>query len=96
MTNMSKHAYPPDTPPADEVHLRRLTADEAISKLDKYLHDAFVSGLKQVKVVHGKGTGTLRMLVRRELGKNSLVRSFRPGGPGEGREGVTVVELAEK
>ena len=93
---MSENAYPPDTPPIDEVHLRRLTADEAITKLDTYLHDAFVSGLKQIKVVHGKGTGTLRLLVRRELGRNSLVRSFRPGGPGEGREGVTVVELAEK
>ena len=93
---MSKNVYPPDTPPIDEVHLRRLTADEAITKLDAYLHDAFISGLKQVKVVHGKGTGTLRLLVRRELRKNSLVRSFRPGGPGEGREGVTVVEMAEK
>ena len=93
---MSKNVYPPDTPPIDEVHLRRLTTDEAITKLDTYLHDAFISGLKQIKVVHGKGTGTLRLLVRRELSKNSLVRSFRPGGAGEGREGVTVVELAEK
>ena len=93
---MTKNAYPPDTPPADEVHLRRLTADEAITKLDAYLHDAFISGPKQVKVVHGKGTGTLRLLVRRELGRNPLVRSFRSGGPGEGREGVTVVELVEK
>ena len=93
---MSENAYPPDTPPIDEVHLRRLSADEAITKLDEYLHDAFIAGLRQVKVVHGKGTGTLRLLVRRELGRNSLVRSFRPGGPGEGREGVTVVELAEK
>jgi DNA mismatch repair protein MutS2 len=93
---MSQSTRSDDSPPADEVHLRRLTAEEAISKLDKYLHDAFMSGLKQVKVVHGKGTGTLRLLVRRELGKNSLVRSFRPGGPGEGSEGVTIVELAEK
>ena len=93
---MTKNLYPPDTPTVDEVHLRRLTVDEAITKLDTYLHDAYISGLKRVKVVHGKGTGTLRLLVRRELGKNSLVRSFRPGRAGEGREGVTVVELAEK
>lgn len=96
MINMSENEYPPDTLPADEVHLRRLTADEAITRLDTYLHGAFIAGLKQVKVVHGKGTGTLRLLVRRELGKNSLVRSFRPGIPGEGGAGVTVVELAEK
>ena len=84
-----------DTPPADEIHLRRLTTDEAITKLEKYLHDAFVSGLKQVKIVHAKGTATLRLLVIRELNKNSLVHSFRPGGRGEGSQGVTVVELAE-
>jgi DNA mismatch repair protein MutS2 len=93
---MSQPTRPDDSPPADEVHLRRLTADEAITKLDTYLHDAFLSGLKQVKIIHGKGTGTLRLLVRRELTKNSLVSSFRPGTPAEGSEGVTVVELAEK
>jgi len=75
---------------------RRLTTDEAITRLQQYLHDAFVSGLKQVKIVHGKGTGTLRLLVIRELTKNPLVHSFRPGGRGEGSRGVTVAELTEK
>jgi DNA mismatch repair protein MutS2 len=93
---MSENTYPPESTPADELHLRRLTADEAVTSLDKFLHDAFVSGLSQVKIVHGKGTGTLRLLVRRELGKNSLVRSFRTGTPSEGSQGVTIVELAEK
>ena len=51
------------TPVADEVHLRRLTVDEALFKLDKYLNDAFVAGLYQVRVIHGKGTGTLRDVV---------------------------------
>ena len=80
----------------DEVHLRLLTVDEALLKLDKYLNDAFVAGLYQVKVVHGKGTGTLRQTVRRELAKHPLVKSFRPGGYGEGGAGVTVVELSLK
>ena len=93
---MSENIYPPGTNPVDELYLRRLTADEAIARLDKFLHDAFVSGLTRVKIVHGKGTGTLRLLVRRELGKNSLVRSFRPGLPGEGSQGFTIVELSEK
>jgi DNA mismatch repair protein MutS2 len=92
---MSKNIYPPDKKPVAELHLRRLTADEAIARLDKFLYDAFVSGLTQVKIVHGKGTGTLRLLVRRELGKNSLVRHFRPGISSEGSQGVTIVELAE-
>ena len=74
-----------------------MTVDEALPKLDKYLHDAFVSGLYQVRVVHGKGTGVLRVAVRRELAKHPLVQSYRPGGRGEGgAEGVTVVELALK
>ena len=80
----------------DEVHLRRLTADEALLKLDKYLHDAFMAGLCQVRVVHGKGTGTLRRIVREQLAKHPLVRSCRPGGYGEGGAGVTIVELAMK
>ena len=59
----------------DEVHLRRLTVNEALLKLDKYLHDAFVAGLYQVRVVHGKGTGTLRQTVRNQPAKHPLVRS---------------------
>ena len=85
-----------NTQPVNEVHLRRLTLDEALPKLDQYLHDAFMAGLYQVRVVHGKGTGILRQTVRRELARHPLVKSFRPGGYGEGGAGVTIVELAEK
>jgi len=81
-------------PVADEVHLRRLTIDEALLKLDQYLHDAFMAGLYQVRVVHGKGTGTLRQAVRDNLAKHPLVKSHRPGEYGEGGSGVTIVELA--
>lgn len=76
-----------------ELRLRRLTVDEALFKLDRYLNSAFLEGLTSIRIVHGKGTGTLRHAVRRELAKNPLVKSFRPGGFGEGGEGVTVVEL---
>ena len=77
----------------NEVHLRRLTADEALLKLDRYLHDAFMAGLYQIKVVHGKGTGTLQRIVREQLSKHPLVKSYRPGEYGEGGTGVTIVEL---
>jgi len=80
----------------DEVHLRHLTVDEALLKLDKYLNDAFMAGLYQVRVVHGKGTGILRQIVRKQLSKHPLVKSYRPGGYGEGGAGVTIVELALK
>ena len=77
----------------DEVHLRHLTVDEALLELDKYLNDAFMAGLYQVRVIHGKGTGTLRLIVREQLAKHPLVKSYRPGGYGEGGAGVTIVEL---
>ncbi len=78
----------------DELHLRRLTVDEALLKLDKYLNDAFVAGLYQVTIIHGKGTGTLRQVVREQLAKHPLVESYRPGEYGEGGAGVTIVKLA--
>ncbi|MFC2070479.1 Smr/MutS family protein [Chloroflexota bacterium] len=81
---------------SDEVHLRHLTVDEALLKLDKYIHDAYIAGFNQVRVVHGKGTGTLRLMVRRELAGHPLVSSYRPGGKGEGGAGVTVVEFTAK
>lgn len=80
----------------DEVHLRHLTIDEALPKLDKYLHDAFMAGLYRVRVVHGKGTGTLRQMVSEQLAKHPLVKSYRLGQYGEGGAGVTIVELATK
>ena len=80
----------------NEVHLRRLTVDEALLKLDQYLNDAFMAGLHQVTVVHGKGTGTLRQAVREQLAKHPLVKAYRPGGYGEGGAGVTIVELAQR
>ena len=43
----------------NEVHLRHLTVDEALLKLDEYLNDAFMANLYQVRVIHGKGTGTV-------------------------------------
>lgn len=80
----------------DEVHLRRMTADNAIRKLDQYLHDAFMAGLYRVKVVHGKGTGTLRQVAHEVLTNHPLVKSFRDGEYGEGGDGVTIVELAAR
>jgi len=85
---VSKKEYNTDIPPINELRLRHLTVDEALPKLDQYLHDVFMAGLIQVRIIHGKGTGTLRLTVRRELKKHPLVKSFRPGGYGEGGEGL--------
>ncbi|MBA7642352.1 Endonuclease MutS2 [subsurface metagenome] len=81
---------------ADEVHLRRLTVDEALLKLNQYLNDAFMAGLHRVRVVHGKGTGTLRRVVTEQLTDHPLVKSYRLADCGEGGAGVTIVELVQK
>ena len=96
LTIVSKREYDTVKPPVNELRLRQMTLDEALPKLDQFLHDTFMAGLIQVRVIHGKGTGTLRQTVRRELRKHPLVKSYRPGDYGEGGEGVTIVELAEK
>jgi len=84
------------TDPGPELDLHRLTVEEALSRLDRYLYEAYVAGLAWVRVVHGKGSGTLREVVRRELGQHPLVGSFRRGLPGEGGDGVTVVQLTDR
>ena len=80
----------------EEIHLRRLTVDEALFRLDRYLNDAFVAGLTTVRVIHGKGTGTLRQAIREELKTHPLVKSFRWAEPREGGFGATIVELANQ
>ena len=76
-----------------EINLLGMTVDEAIMELDKYLDDACLSHLSQVRVVHGKGTGALRKGVHEYLRKQKYVKSFRLGEFGEGDAGVTIVEL---
>lgn len=84
----------PLEPPSVEVHLRRMRVDEAMMKLDRYLNTAFLAGLPRVRVVHGKGTGTVRRAVIEALANNPLVDSHRPASLEEGGSGVTVVEIA--
>ena len=93
---MRQNKYHSRTTTKDEVRLRHLTVDEALPKLDQYLHDAFMAGLYQVRIIHGKGTGTLRRVVREQLDKHPLVKSHRLGDYGEGGDGVTIVQFAEK
>lgn len=79
---------------SDEIDLHGLTAEEAMFRLEHYLNQAFMAGIPRVRVVHGKGMGTLRYEARELFKDHPLVRSFRPGEPAEGGSGVTMVELA--
>ncbi|HHT36941.1 MAG TPA: endonuclease MutS2 [Firmicutes bacterium] len=76
-----------------EIDLRGFTIDEALPAVDKYLDDAFLSSLNQVRIIHGKGTGALRDAVQDQLRSHPHVKSFRLADPNQGGSGVTVVEL---
>ena len=68
-----------------------VSPDEAIPALDKYLDDAYLAHLPQVRVVHGRGTGALRAAVHKRLKKLNYVKEFHLGEFGEGDTGVTIV-----
>lgn len=76
-----------------EIDLRGMDSMEAIYNTDKYLDEAYVAGLKEVIVIHGKGTGVLRKSINDMLKRHPQVKSYRLGEYGEGGTGVTVVEL---
>lgn len=76
-----------------EVHLRGMTVDEALTVLEKYMDDAVLAGLERVRVVHGKGTGTLRQVVQQYLRTHPRVKSYYFADPASGGHGVTVAEL---
>ena len=74
-----------------EINLIGMTVDEATPVLEKYLDDAYLAHLPQVRVVHGRGTGALKAAVHRQLKKLKYVKEFRLGTFGEGDTGVTIV-----
>jgi DNA mismatch repair protein MutS2 len=79
--------------PKMEVDLRGLMSEDALDKMEKYLEQAYLSGLPFVRIIHGKGTGKLRQAVRDALRGHAYVKSFEEGGHTEGGEGVTVAKL---
>jgi DNA mismatch repair protein MutS2 len=80
--------------PGMELDLRGQRAEDALDALERYLDAAYLAGLPFVRIIHGKGTGRLRDVVRQALGQNPHVRSHEPGGEKEGGDGVTVAILA--
>ena len=77
-----------------EIDLRGMSADEALLAVEQRLDEAFRAGLPELRVIHGKGTGTLRRAVRELLTRHDLVRGHASAPPRAGGDGVTVVELA--
>jgi DNA mismatch repair protein MutS2 len=64
-----------------------------LALVDKYLDDAFLSSLTRVRLIHGKGTGTLGEAIQRYLSGHPHVKDFRYAEPSQGGHGVTVVDI---
>ncbi|MBK5276819.1 MAG: Smr/MutS family protein [Desulfuromonadales bacterium] len=76
-----------------ELKLIGLRVEEALEMLEPFLNHASLGGLREVRVIHGLGTGRLRQAVREHLARHPLVEEYRPGEAHEGRDGATVVTL---
>jgi DNA mismatch repair protein MutS2 len=76
-----------------ELDLRGKRASEIEVALDSYLNSAALTNLREVVIIHGLATGTVRQIVRDILAVHPLVKSYRPGKQGEGGDGVTVVSF---
>lgn len=76
-----------------ELDIRGLMVDEGTALLDKFIDDAVMSSVKNISVIHGKGTGALRAGIHSYLKHNKFVKSYRLGVFGEGDSGVTIIEL---
>lgn len=77
------------------LDMRGWRTSEVADKLDRYLNDAYLANLSEVRLVHGKGTGALRQVVRDVLEGHPLVMSFSGGGTAGG-DGVTVAKIVER
>ncbi|MBS1262655.1 MAG: Endonuclease MutS2 [Calditrichaeota bacterium] len=79
--------------PSTELNLIGKRAADAASELEAYLEAIALAGLPYARIVHGKGTGTLRAIVQERLANHPDIESFRFGEPGEGGDGVTIVTV---
>lgn len=78
-----------------ELQLIGMRVDEALPALDKYLDDAALAGLREVRIVHGFGTGRLKTAVRAHLAKHADVLRTRDAAPNEGGGGATLAVLED-
>ena len=88
-----KKEIPQIITPKNTINLIGKDVESAISELEKFIEEAYASGLSTVRVIHGIGSGRLKEAVREYLSKSDKVKFFRDAYPKEGGSGVTVVYL---
>jgi DNA mismatch repair protein MutS2 len=80
----------------DELDLHGLTVNEALPRVDAFIHSCAKAGLRQVWIIHGRGTGVLRQTVRHYLTHHPMVRVCSTAEKNRGGIGATKVELADQ
>lgn len=79
-----------------EINLVGCTVEEATRRLEKYLDGAFVEGVRQIRVIHGKGAGVLRKAVHAYLASHPLVQGFHLAEVNQGGSGATIAVLQDR
>ncbi len=76
-----------------EINLIGMTTDEASILLDKYVDDAYIAHIPEIRIIHGRGTGALRQMVKEYCRKSKLIVEYRSGDYNEGGDGATIATL---
>lgn len=76
-----------------EIMVRMKSCDEALKLVDQFIDMSFREGHAQVRVIHGKGAGTLRRVIQEVLAEHPLVRKYRLAESWQGGYGATTVDL---
>jgi DNA mismatch repair protein MutS2 len=79
-----------------EIDVRGMKVDEALEAVDKFVNDALLAGLREVRIIHGVGTGTLRNSITPFLKQHPLVEAALPSGLHQKNLGATTVKIAER
>jgi DNA-nicking Smr family endonuclease len=80
-------------PLADSIDLHPFQPKDIPSVVEEYLQQCIEAGILQVRIIHGKGTGVQRNIVRSLLGKHPAVVAFHDARAEAGGWGATLVEL---
>lgn len=83
----------PRLAPTLEINVIGETVSEAVPDVEAFLDSALISGLEEVRIVHGVGSGKLRAAIHEMLRTDKRVKEYRLGRYGEGEAGVTIVKF---
>ena len=84
-----------DTDAPQELNVIGCRVDDALSRVEKYVDQALLGGLGELRVIHGHGTGQLRRAIAGFLDEHPLVAKFQAAAPEHGGRGVTIIELKD-